>query len=104
VASPTKTCTTEKKIQERNTTLILLTPLLGGKKKNGTGAGFHIVLRLPLPILIPSTAPRSLITLSSTPYSLDTDSVVIQHILTLSSHYLMEFGGKEWLTDVITYM
>jgi hypothetical protein len=48
--------------------------ICGGK--NGTGAGFLLVLRFPLPILIPPIAPYSLIILSPTLYCLDTDNVV----------------------------
>jgi hypothetical protein len=42
-------------------------------RQSGTGTGFLRVLRFPLPILIPPTAPDSLIILSS---SLDTASLV----------------------------
>jgi hypothetical protein len=48
--------------------------ICGGQK--GTGVGFLRILRFPLPILIPPTAPHSLIILSSTLYSLDTESTV----------------------------
>jgi hypothetical protein len=44
--------------------------------QNDTGAGFLRVLRNPLPILIPPTAPHSLIILTSTLRSLDVDGVV----------------------------
>jgi hypothetical protein len=40
-------------------------------EKYGMGAGFIRVLRLPLPISVPSAAPHSLIILSKTSYSLD---------------------------------
>jgi hypothetical protein len=43
---------------------------------SGTGAGFLRVLRFPLPILIPPTAPYSLIILSPALYSLDTHGAV----------------------------
>jgi hypothetical protein len=43
-----------------------------------TGVGFLGGLTFPLPILIPLTAPHSLIILSSTQYSLGTDSTVHQ--------------------------
>jgi hypothetical protein len=45
-------------------------------EQNGTGADFLRVLRLPLSILIPPTAPYSLSILSPTLHSLDTDSVI----------------------------
>jgi hypothetical protein len=44
--------------------------------QRGTKAGFLRVLWSPLSILIPSTAPRSFVTLSPTLYSPDTDSVI----------------------------
>lgn len=44
---------------------------------NGTTENFLRVPRIPLPISIPTTAPYSLIVLSSNLYSLDTDSVVM---------------------------
>lgn len=43
--------------------------------QNGSEVGF-LWVRFPLPILIPSTAPYSVTTLSSTLYSLDIDSIV----------------------------
>jgi hypothetical protein len=45
-------------------------------ERNGTGAGFLRLFRLPLPILIPSTALYSLIIPLSTLYSLYTHSIL----------------------------
>jgi hypothetical protein len=47
-----------------------------GGGQNGTKAGFLRVLQFPLSILIPLTAPHSLIILPSTLHNFDTDSVV----------------------------
>jgi hypothetical protein len=44
--------------------------------KVALGQGFLRVLRFPLPILIPLTAPHPLIILSSMLYSFDTEGVV----------------------------
>jgi hypothetical protein len=44
--------------------------------RSGTEEGFFCVPQFPLPILIPLIAPHSLIILSQTLYSVDTDSVV----------------------------
>jgi hypothetical protein len=41
----------------------------------GTGASFLLAFPFPLPILIPPTVPYSLMILSSTMYSLDSDSI-----------------------------
>jgi hypothetical protein len=49
--------------------------IFGGQ--NGNDAGFLWGLRFPPPILIPPTAPYSLIAQSSMLYSLDPDSVVM---------------------------
>jgi hypothetical protein len=48
--------------------------ICGGQ--NATGAGFMRVLPFPLPILIPPTAPHSLIILLSTLFGFDTYSIV----------------------------
>jgi hypothetical protein len=48
--------------------------ICGGE--SGTGVGFLQVLQFPLPILIPPVAPHSLIVLSLTLYSPDTDSII----------------------------
>jgi hypothetical protein len=48
--------------------------MCGGHK--GTGRSFPIVLRFPLPILIPPTAAHLLNTLLSILCSLDTDSII----------------------------
>jgi hypothetical protein len=50
--------------------------ICGGQ--SGSGAGFLRVHRFPLPILIPQTAQRSSIILSSTLYTVDTEGVVKQ--------------------------
>jgi hypothetical protein len=42
----------------------------------GTGAGFLRILRFPLPVLIPPTAPYSVFILWSTRYSPDTDRII----------------------------
>jgi hypothetical protein len=45
--------------------------------QSGAGVGFLRVLLFPLAIFIPPAAPYSFITLSSTLYSIDSDSVVM---------------------------
>jgi hypothetical protein len=57
-------------IQFNSIIIIIIIIIIIGR--SGTGAGFLLVLGFPLPILIPPTAPYSLIILSSTPCSLET--------------------------------
>jgi hypothetical protein len=52
--------------------------------QSGTEVGFLRVLRFPLPIIIPPTIPLSVIILSPTLYSLDTDRVVKQQTSKIS--------------------
>jgi hypothetical protein len=57
--------------------------ICGGQ--NGTEAGFLQELLFALPIIIPPAAPYSLIILSPTLYSLDTEGVVKQQILKVTN-------------------
>jgi hypothetical protein len=52
-----------------------VTPCMLCGRLSGTSAGFLQALWFPLPILIPPTAPHSLLDLSLTLYSLYTDSI-----------------------------
>jgi hypothetical protein len=53
---------------------VRLCGISGGK--SGTEVGFHRVLRFPLPVIIPSTTPYSLIILSSMLHILDIDVIM----------------------------
>jgi hypothetical protein len=61
--------------------------------RDGSGMDILRLLRFPLPVFIPQTAPRPLINLSSTLYVLDTDSVVKQH--TCLSAYFQRVTGQD---------
>jgi hypothetical protein len=65
--------------------------ICGGQ--SGTGAGVLQVFHFLLPILIPPTAPYSLVILSSTLHSLDNDSAIKQEINKKTQQHFLIWGN-----------